>query len=81
MIVYFDTSAMMKRYLAESGSDAVTELWNNASLIAASQLLYAEMIATFARKRRATTLRRRATPIRLPAQDAPLSLTWSLRRG
>ena len=52
MIVFFDTSAMIKRYLAENGSDAVSELWANASLIAASQILYAEMIATFARKRR-----------------------------
>lgn len=43
---------MIKRYLAETGSDAVSELWGSASLIAASQLLYAEMIATFARKRR-----------------------------
>ena len=49
MIVAFDTSAMIKRYLAETGSDAVTELWSNASLIVASQLLYSEMIATFAR--------------------------------
>ncbi len=52
MIVFFDTSAMVKRYLAETSSDAVIRLWNNASLIAASQLLYPEMIATFARKRR-----------------------------
>ncbi len=52
MIVFFDTSAIVKRYLAETGSDAVGELWSNASLIVASHLLYAEMIATFARKRR-----------------------------
>ncbi len=52
MIVFFDTSAMIKRYLAETSSDAVIELWGHASLIAASQLLYAEMNATFARKRR-----------------------------
>lgn len=52
MIVFFDTSAMMKRYLAETGSDAVAELWSDASLIVASHLLYAEMLATFARKRR-----------------------------
>ena len=52
MIVFFDTSAMVKRYIAEPDSGAVIELWNNASLIAASQLLYAEMIATFARKLR-----------------------------
>jgi uncharacterized protein len=52
VIVFFDTSALIKRYLAETDSDAVAELWSNATLAAASQLLYAEMIATFARKRR-----------------------------
>jgi predicted nucleic acid-binding protein len=52
VIVFFDTSAMVKRYFAEADSDAVGELWSNASLIVASQLLYAEMIATFARKLR-----------------------------
>jgi predicted nucleic acid-binding protein len=52
VIVFFDTSALIKRYLEETGSDAVAELCSSASLAAASQLLYAEMIATFARKRR-----------------------------
>ena len=52
MIVFFDTSALIKRYLAEAGSDIVVELWSNATLCVVSQLLYAEMIATFARKRR-----------------------------
>ncbi len=52
MIVYFDTSALVKRYLAEADSDAILELWKNAWLIASSQLLYSEMSATFARKRR-----------------------------
>lgn len=52
MIVFFDTSALIKRYLEEAGSDAVAKLWSSATLAAASQLLYAEMIATFARKRR-----------------------------
>lgn len=52
MIVYFDTSSLIKRYLAEPGSSEVGELWTNAEQVAASQLLYAEMAATFARKRR-----------------------------
>jgi predicted nucleic acid-binding protein len=54
LIVFFDTSAMVKRYIAETDSDAVVELWRAASLIAASQLLFAQMIATFARKLRST---------------------------
>ncbi len=52
MIVYFDTSALIKRYLAEADSDVIAELWANADRMASSQLLYAEMSATFARKRR-----------------------------
>ena len=52
MIVFFDTSAMIKRYIAEADSDTVVDLWDQASLATASQLLYAEMVATFARKRR-----------------------------
>ena len=52
MIVFFDTSAMIKRYIAEADSDVIIELWDEASLATASQLLYAESIATFARKRR-----------------------------
>lgn len=52
MIVYFDTSALLKRYIAETDSDAVLNLWKDAALAVSSQLLYAEMIATFARKLR-----------------------------
>ena len=52
MIVYFDTSALVKRYVAEPDSPAVLDLWERTVLIAASQLLYAEMSATLARKRR-----------------------------
>ena len=49
MIVYFDTSALLKRYVVEADSEAVTVLWKNASTIAASQILYAELAAAFNR--------------------------------
>jgi predicted nucleic acid-binding protein len=52
VIVYFDTSALLKRYVIEAGSDAVAALWKQATASAASQILYAEVIASFARKRR-----------------------------
>lgn len=52
MIVYFDTSALLKRYVVEADSEAVAVLWKNASTIAASQILYAELAAAFARRRR-----------------------------
>ena len=51
MIVYFDTSALLKRYVVEPDSDAVAALWRKASVIAASQILYAELAAAFARRR------------------------------
>jgi predicted nucleic acid-binding protein len=52
VIVYFDTSALIKRYLTEPNSQIVLELWARATVIAASQIIYAEMNATFARKGR-----------------------------
>ncbi len=52
MIVYFDTSALLKRYVAEADSDAVTALWKKATKMAASQILYGELAAAFARRRR-----------------------------
>jgi uncharacterized protein len=45
VIVYFDTSALVKRYVAEADSEAVT-------MLATSQILYGEVAASFARKRR-----------------------------
>jgi predicted nucleic acid-binding protein len=52
VIIYFDTSALLKRYVTEAGSDAVAALWKEAAVVATSQILYAEAAASFARKRR-----------------------------
>jgi predicted nucleic acid-binding protein len=52
MIVYFDTSALIKLYAIEPGSEKARELWDRAEPAAASVLLYPEVLATFARKRR-----------------------------
>lgn len=52
MIVYFDTSALLKRYVAEVDSAAIAELWSKALMIAASQIAYAEAAAAFARRKR-----------------------------
>ena len=52
MIVYFDTSALLKRYVREADSDAVAALWKEATMMAASQILYSEVAAAFARRRR-----------------------------
>lgn len=52
MIVYFDTSAMVKRYIVETDSPAIQALWDRATRAVASEILYDEMAATFARKKR-----------------------------
>jgi predicted nucleic acid-binding protein len=52
VIVYFDTSALVKRYLAEADSPAIEALWNATTRAVASEILYDEMAATFARKKR-----------------------------
>lgn len=52
MIAYFDTSALIKRYITEDGTPAVCACWDAADIVVSCWLLYPEMIATFARKRR-----------------------------
>ena len=50
MIAYFDTSALVKRYLRENDSDKVIELLNEADHIFGSIVLtQVEMVATFQR--------------------------------
>ncbi len=51
MILFLDTSALIKLYIAESGSDAMLRKIPD-KLVAVSQLTYAETYATFARRRR-----------------------------
>jgi predicted nucleic acid-binding protein len=50
MILYCDTSALLKRYVEESRSDEVDALWENALEIATSVVAFAEVLATFSRK-------------------------------
>lgn len=52
MIVYFDTSALIKLYVDEPGAKPAREVAVAAELIATSMLTYAEMRSAFARKRR-----------------------------
>ncbi len=52
MMLYVDTSALIKRYVEEDGSDRVNALWNGATGIATSVVAFAEMIAALNRKRR-----------------------------
>ncbi len=52
MTLYLDTSSLVKLYLNEPDSEAVTKLVNDASVVVTSVLAYAEARATFARRRR-----------------------------
>lgn len=52
MILYCDTSALIKRYVEEEGSVLVNELWDGSSGIATSVVAFAETLAALNRKRR-----------------------------
>lgn len=52
MILYLDTSALVKLYVEEEGSDAVRRMEEQAWVVATSRLAYAEARAALARARR-----------------------------
>ncbi|MDL2718208.1 MAG: type II toxin-antitoxin system VapC family toxin [Acidobacteriota bacterium] len=52
MIVYLDTSSLVKLYVEEKGSRLVRDLVERAELVATSVVTYAEARAAFARQRR-----------------------------
>ena len=49
MIVYADASALVKRYIAEAGSDGVVDLMNEAAIVATALVSRAEVAAALAR--------------------------------
>lgn len=51
-MIYWDSSALIKKYLKEGGSNAVLQRLSTDPILATSQLTYAEIHATFARKLR-----------------------------
>ena len=56
MILYLDTSALVKRYFEEPYSNEVAEHWQAADEIATSSVAYAEALASFHRKSRESVL-------------------------
>ncbi|HEJ83449.1 MAG TPA: PIN domain-containing protein [Desulfobacteraceae bacterium] len=54
MILYLDTSALVKKYWSEEGSMDVIDWWREAEEIATSSVAYAEALSAFYRKRRET---------------------------
>ncbi len=52
MILYLDTSALLKKYFKEVGSTDVISMWKGAMAIATSCVAYAETMASLYRKKR-----------------------------
>jgi len=52
MILYLETSALVKRYFREPYSDDVISRWKSAEQIVTSSVAYAETMASMYRKRR-----------------------------
>lgn len=59
MILYLDTSALVKRYIRETGSDELRGWLSEAELVAVSLIAYPEANAAFARAVRAKAVSRR----------------------
>ena len=58
MILYLDTSAVVKKYFKEPGSDDVIELWKKSEAVTSSAVTYAEALAAFYRKCREVPTKR-----------------------
>lgn len=72
MILYLDTSALVKAYVDEDGSDAVLELLKAADMVAAHEIAYVEARATYARLARESRL----TQSELEQIKADFDLDW-----
>lgn len=56
MILYLDTSALLKRYFKEPFSNDVAFKWSRAEAVVSSSVAYAETMATIYRKKRESDL-------------------------
>jgi len=56
MIVYADTSAFLKRLVAEDGSELASQVWNSAERVVSSDLIYPEASAALGAMLRAGRL-------------------------
>ena len=59
MILYLDTSALVKRYFKEPHTSELLSLWKEADQIVTSSVAYAETLAALYRKKREVGLRSR----------------------
>ncbi len=49
-MIYFDTSALAKKYVIETGSERIAQLMTEESVMATSKLTYPEMLSALARR-------------------------------
>ena len=49
MNIYLDTSALVKLYIEEDGSDIVNEYADKATIVSTSRIAYAEALSAFVR--------------------------------
>ena len=73
MILYLDTSSLIKVYLLEPGWEAVNALREQARIVATSFVAYAESRATLARSRRGGRL----TPGQFQTASAAFEADWN----
>jgi uncharacterized protein len=59
-MIYFDSSALVKRYIEESGSDVVQSLLDRDTSAATSKLAYPEILSALTRKQRSGELTKRS---------------------
>ena len=52
-MIYVDTSALVKRYVSEEGSERVDSLLTQSAVAATSRLTYVEMLSAITRRHRA----------------------------
>ena len=51
-MIYFDTSALAKKYVIETGSEGIARLMTEKSIMATSKLTYPEMLSALTRRSR-----------------------------
>jgi uncharacterized protein len=62
-VIFFDASAVAKRYFQEIGSDRVNKLWNEPEILSSLAVLPCEITSALNRKRRERSLPRGAYQI------------------
>jgi predicted nucleic acid-binding protein len=72
VIVYLDTSNLVKLYVDEPDAAVIQQLVRDATLVATSVVAYAEVRATFARRRRDRLM----TPAEVKAAVHQLDADW-----